>query len=200
MALCRCGCTSVRTWWLASLQEDAERLIPVNTLGPAMRLHVDDDTAMCCRTPTPSCPVLSCPVQLQGVMYPLLQYATNLSNPEAEVLVEEALKCWGVALAGGWGCCGWALYYGLLGSVSPPCQLHPPHRHETRTCPPSTPTKHPCTVNTPAQSSRLWPRSWCPCCPTWPACCSEAVTTQPHSKSWRRTSCCRSGVALPGWF
>lgn len=33
-------------------------------------------------------------------MYPLLQYATNLSNPEAEVLVEEALKCWGVALAG----------------------------------------------------------------------------------------------------
>eukprot|EP00879_Flechtneria_rotunda_P029048 GHRR01031307.1.p2 GENE.GHRR01031307.1~~GHRR01031307.1.p2 ORF type:complete len:102 (+),score=19.17 GHRR01031307.1:234-539(+) len=32
-------------------------------------------------------------------MYPLLNYATNLSNPEAEVLVEEALKCWGVALA-----------------------------------------------------------------------------------------------------
>lgn len=37
--------------------------------------------------------------QVQAVMYPLLSYATNLSNPEAEVLVEEALKCWGVALA-----------------------------------------------------------------------------------------------------
>jgi hypothetical protein len=36
-------------------------------------------------------------------MYPLLSYATNLSNPEAEVLVEEALKCWGVALAGVYG-------------------------------------------------------------------------------------------------
>jgi hypothetical protein len=47
-------------------------------------------------------------------MYPLLQYATNLSNPEAEVLVEEALKCWGVALAGEWGCCGWAIYVGLF--------------------------------------------------------------------------------------
>ena len=34
------------------------------------------------------------------MMYPLLSYATNLGNPEAEVLVEEALKCWGVALAG----------------------------------------------------------------------------------------------------
>jgi hypothetical protein len=44
-----------------------------------------------------------CAVQLQGVMYPLLSYATNLSNPEAEVLVEEALKCWGVALAGALG-------------------------------------------------------------------------------------------------
>jgi hypothetical protein len=32
-------------------------------------------------------------------MYPLLSYATNLQNPEAEVLIEEALKCWGVALA-----------------------------------------------------------------------------------------------------
>lgn len=32
-------------------------------------------------------------------MYPLINYATNLSNPEAEVLIEEALKCWGVALA-----------------------------------------------------------------------------------------------------
>ncbi|WIA23852.1 hypothetical protein OEZ85_013510 [Tetradesmus obliquus] len=37
--------------------------------------------------------------QVQAVMYPLLGYATNLHNPEAEVLVEEALKCWGVALA-----------------------------------------------------------------------------------------------------
>jgi hypothetical protein len=32
-------------------------------------------------------------------MYPLLSYATNLQNPEVEVLIEEALKCWGVALA-----------------------------------------------------------------------------------------------------
>jgi hypothetical protein len=38
-------------------------------------------------------------LQVQAVMYPLLGYATNLSNPEAEVLIEEALKCWGVALA-----------------------------------------------------------------------------------------------------
>jgi hypothetical protein len=34
-------------------------------------------------------------MQVQAVMYPLLGYATNLSNPEAEVLIEEALKCWG---------------------------------------------------------------------------------------------------------
>jgi hypothetical protein len=32
-------------------------------------------------------------------MNSLLGYATNLSNPEAEVLIKEALKCWGVALA-----------------------------------------------------------------------------------------------------
>lgn len=38
-------------------------------------------------------------LQVQAVMYPLISYATNLSNPEAEVLIEEALKCWGVALA-----------------------------------------------------------------------------------------------------
>jgi hypothetical protein len=38
-------------------------------------------------------------LQVQAVMYPLLGYATNLSNPEAEVLIEEALKCWGVAPA-----------------------------------------------------------------------------------------------------
>lgn len=38
-------------------------------------------------------------MQVQAVMYPLISYATNLSNPEAEVLIEEALKCWGVALA-----------------------------------------------------------------------------------------------------
>jgi hypothetical protein len=44
--------------------------------------------------------ILRCSVsQVQAVMYLLLGYATNLFNPEAEVLIEEALKCWGVALA-----------------------------------------------------------------------------------------------------
>jgi hypothetical protein len=47
------------------------------------------------------CNLLFCVMQVQAVMYPLLRYATNLSNPEAEVLIEEALKCWGVALAVG---------------------------------------------------------------------------------------------------
>ncbi len=32
-------------------------------------------------------------------MYPLLRYATDPSSPESEVLLEEALRCWGVALA-----------------------------------------------------------------------------------------------------
>lgn len=37
--------------------------------------------------------------QVQSVVFPLLQYATNLRSAEAEVLVEEAFRLWAVALA-----------------------------------------------------------------------------------------------------
>lgn len=37
--------------------------------------------------------------QVQAVLYPLLNYATDLRGPEGEVLVEEAFKLWAVTLS-----------------------------------------------------------------------------------------------------
>lgn len=39
------------------------------------------------------------PVQVQSVVYSLLQYSTNVRGPEGEVLVEEAFKLWNAVLS-----------------------------------------------------------------------------------------------------
>lgn len=35
---------------------------------------------------------------IQEVVYPLLMHSTNLNNPQSEVLIEDALKLWDIAL------------------------------------------------------------------------------------------------------
>jgi hypothetical protein len=37
--------------------------------------------------------------RVMGVVFPLLQFATNLRNPESEVLVEEAFRLWNTTIS-----------------------------------------------------------------------------------------------------